>query len=139
MKRTLTVLFILLLSVVVLTGCNSGEKTESGNTGNNENNTTINNSETTTDTTTVYRTIDFNSYDSDAKSNAFDDLVGKKVTFTNVPSLGGYLGNMSKGISCDNESTFNIEDGKTYIVSGIVVSTTGTYSVKMKSCSLIAN
>ena len=139
MKRTLAVLFTLLLSVVVLTGCNSGEKTEPGNTGNNENNTTINNSETATDTTTVYGTIDFNTYDSDAKSNAFDDLVGKKVTFTNVPSLGGYLGNMVKGISCDNESTFNIEDGKTYIVSGIVVSTTGTYSVKMKSCSLIAS
>lgn len=120
MKRVLYMFGILFLSVLLLTGCGSEEREEAEEES----------------TQSVYKTIDFGSYSGDSESDDFDDLEGKKVTFTNVPTSGGTLGNMSKSFSCRNESSLTIEDDVTYTLTGVVTSTYGTFSVSLKDCTL---
>jgi major membrane immunogen (membrane-anchored lipoprotein) len=120
MKRVLYMFGILFLSVLLLTGCGSEEREEAEEES----------------TQSVYKTIDFGSYSGDSESDDFDDLEGKKVTFTNVPTLGGTLGNMSKSFSCRNESSLTIEDDVTYTLTGVVTSTYGTFSVSLRDCTL---
>ena len=122
MKKTLSLLGVLLLSAALLTGCGT-EETEKENSKD-------------TDSQEVFKTIDFGSYTGDSKSTDFNDLMDKKVTFTNVPTLGGMLGNMSKGITCKNESSYEIKDDVEYTVTGVVTYNIGTYSVTMKDCTI---
>ena len=123
MKKVLSILGITLLSVLFLTGCGEGGTTSASDTSNQE----------------VYKTIDYNSYTADSSSTEFDDLIDKKVTFTNVPTLGGTLGKFGKGISCRNESSYTIEDDTEYTVTGIVTFTSGTVSVSLKDCTITKN
>ena len=123
MKKVLAILGISLLSTTLLVGCSSESKIESSDTNNQS----------------VYKTVDFNSYSGEVSSTDFNDLIDKKVTFTNVPTLGGTLGNMNKGFSCRNESSLVIEDNVTYTLTGIVTNTTGTYMVSLKDCTLTKN
>jgi hypothetical protein len=120
MKKIVSIIGILVLPFVFLTGC-TGETV----------NDALNQS--------IYKTIDFKSYTGEVDSTEFDDLIDKKVTFTNVPTLGGTLGNMSKGFICSNESSLTIEDDASYTLTGIVTSTTGTFNVTMKDCTLTKN
>lgn len=120
MKKLLSIIGILVLPIILITGCAGGETDDTTNQS-------------------VYKTIDFNSYTGDVNSTEFDELVGKKVTFTNVPTLGGTLGNMAKGFSCRNESSLTIEDDAYYTLTGEVTSTTGTYLVSMKDCTIVKN
>ena len=90
----------------------------------------------TTNNESVYKTIDFNSYTGDIESTEFDILFNKKVTFTNVPTLGGMFGNLTKSIFCDNESSFTIEDDAKYTITGIVTLNQGTNIVKLKDCTI---
>lgn len=94
---------------------------------------------TDTNNQSVYKTIDFNSYTGDSKSTEFDILINKKVTFTNVPTLGGSLGTLTKNISCRGESSFTIEDDAKYTVTGIVINNNGTYLVILKDCTITKN
>lgn len=123
MKKIVSIIGILVIPFIFFTGC-TGETI-------NEDDDTHNQS--------IYKTIDFKSYTGEVESTEFDDLIGKKVTFTNVPTLGGTLGNMSKGFICRNESSLTIEDDVNYTLTGIVTSTTGTYTVTMKDCTLTKN
>ena len=131
MKKNLILMMTLIISIAVLTGCGSNSSSGNGSNGGSENGGSGNQS--------VYKTIDFNSYKGDVNSTEFDDLVNKKVTFYNVPTLSGYLGSLVKGFSCTNESSLTIEDDKTYTLTGVVTSTRGTYSVRMKDCTLTEN
>lgn len=120
MKKALG--FILLLTFL-LTGCYS------------ENIATT----TNTDSQSVYKTIDYYSYEAESSSTEFDDLVDKKVTFTNVPTFAGYLGKLDKSISCGNESDYIIEDDAEYTVTGIVSYTAGTVIVSLDDCTITKN
>ena len=120
MKKLIYMFGILFLSVLLLTGCGSEERENSEEDS----------------TQSVYKTIDFGSYSGDPDSDDFDNLEGKKVTFTNVPTLGGTLGNMTKVFSCSNESSLTIEDDVTYTLTGVVTSNSGTYLVSLKNCTL---
>ena len=98
-----------------------------------------NGQQTSVNTQSVYKTIDFSSYSGNSKSTEFNDLIGKKVTFTNVPTLGGTLGNMSKTFYCSNKASLTIEDNTRYTLTGVVTDTIGTYNVSMKDCSITKN
>lgn len=123
MKKVFSILGIVLLSAVLLTGCGNETGSNSDDTNNQS----------------VYKTIDFSSYSADKDSTEFDELINKKVTFTNVPTLAGYLGKFGKDIACSNESSFTIEDDAEYTVTGVVTSTSGTVSVRLKDCTITKN